>query len=124
MSKILSDKEKIDSTGHTCKKCGREVFEYTCNKEICEQRKEASQWDWWASCSNEDCENHYGEGFYQDRVEWINYNDFSAWKQPLENKNIAPIDFYNKIVEEANRIAKARQNSSYVYVMNGIIESE
>lgn len=66
----ISEKDFIGVYG-ICKICGNDVYDYTCNKDLILQRREGCEWDWWVSCSNETCRNHYGEGIFQNDPEWI-----------------------------------------------------
>jgi len=53
-----------------CIKCGWPVIHACCNDEF-RGYKNADIYDWWAYCSNKGCENHEGEGIFQDTPEWI-----------------------------------------------------
>jgi hypothetical protein len=66
----ICDKEYIGCIG-MCKDCGEAVLSYTCNTPLIAVRPEADEWDWWASCSNKKCVNHYGEGYHQSKPDWL-----------------------------------------------------
>ena len=70
--KVIAEKDLI-GMGGTCRECGSDVARYTCNQWLTEQRPEGYDWDWWASCTNEDCTNHYGDGYFQMPLKWIKY---------------------------------------------------
>ena len=67
---MISEKDYIGVYGK-CVKCHSDVFDYTCNGDLISKRPEAIEWDWWVSCSNEKCENNYGEGVFQNDIEWV-----------------------------------------------------
>ena len=54
-----------------CKVCGAHVSTYNANTHTVIQRPEAAEWDWWVACDNAECEHAYGEGLFQDEIEWI-----------------------------------------------------
>jgi len=56
-----------------CRACGSPVSEYASNEDLKRVRPEADAegWDWWVACDNEDCKNHYGEGQFQNDIEWM-----------------------------------------------------
>jgi len=66
---ILSTKDSMGTMG-TCTKCASDVIGYTCNYDLINKRPEANKWDWWYACSNELCSNHYGEGVFQNTLDW------------------------------------------------------
>jgi hypothetical protein len=51
----------------SCKVCGWPVLCCCCNDGTWGD----GSWDWWAYCTNKTCENHDGEGVFQDIPEWI-----------------------------------------------------
>ncbi len=53
-----------------CKDCGWPVVDSVCTDEF-EDFKDATEWDWWYYCSNKGCENHDGEGVFQDTPDWL-----------------------------------------------------
>jgi hypothetical protein len=67
---IVSDTNFSGLVGF-CKKCNNSVADYLCNATVIKERPEASTWDFWLSCTNPDCENHYGEGYLQSEPEWF-----------------------------------------------------
>jgi hypothetical protein len=55
----------------TCKSCGNEVSEYLCNQSLLKLRPESCNWDYWVSCGNILCKNHYGSGVFQQNPDWV-----------------------------------------------------
>lgn len=55
-----------------CRACGCTVSHYASNEDLERVRPEAEAegWDWWVACDNVDCENHYGEGLFQNDIAW------------------------------------------------------
>jgi len=53
-----------------CKDCGWPVIHACCNDEF-RNFKDAYQWDWWYYCSNKGCQNHDGEGVFQNDPDWV-----------------------------------------------------
>ncbi len=68
---ILSEEDFIGYTTGCCKACGADVAKYVCNDVLISARREGYLEDYWASCVNANCEHHYGEGFGQQRLDWI-----------------------------------------------------
>ena len=55
-----------------CMDCGNPVLEYLCNDEpLSKIRPESITWDYWVSCSNILCKNHYGSGVFQQNPDWV-----------------------------------------------------
>lgn len=74
--KLIAEEEYI-GMGGVCRACGSGVARYACNKSLVEVRPEAEHEDWWASCSNAECQNHYGESYFQMPLSWVKYD----WKE-------------------------------------------
>lgn len=55
----------------TCKECGNPVIEYLCNSSLKEHRPESTKGDYWVSCSNILCKNHYGVDYLFNFPEWV-----------------------------------------------------
>lgn len=53
-----------------CEKCGYPVVDITTNAPFL-YFKDANKWDWWYYCSNKMCEHHDGEGYFQNRPDWV-----------------------------------------------------
>ncbi len=68
---IISEKDFCGIIG-ICKTCGSQVADYLCNNDLEKYRPESCDHDYWASCTNNDCENHYGEGYLQNKLVWVN----------------------------------------------------
>lgn len=51
-----------------CKTCGWPVVDMCCNGDV--NIEPYCKWDWWLYCSNPTCENHKGEGVFQNDVKW------------------------------------------------------
>lgn len=60
--------------GCFCNNCGWPVIFVCCNGEMA-SNKPYSEWDWWNYCSNKTCINHTGKGVFQNKPEWITYNN-------------------------------------------------
>jgi hypothetical protein len=58
-----------------CGDCGNPVLEYLCNEPLSKIRPESITWDYWFSCSNILCKNHYGSGVFQQNPDWVERND-------------------------------------------------
>ena len=58
-----------------CGDCGNPVLEYLCNEPLSKMRPESITWDYWVSCSNILCKNHYGSGVFQQNPDWVERND-------------------------------------------------
>ena len=54
-----------------CRDCGNPVLEYLCNEPISKMRPESKNWDYWVSCGNILCKNHYGSGVFQEKPDWV-----------------------------------------------------
>ena len=55
-----------------CKDCDSHVTIYSCIGVITALRPGSDFWSSWASCDNENCENHFGEGLFPlDKPDWI-----------------------------------------------------
>lgn len=54
-----------------CADCGSAIVELHCRHA---DIKPYSEWDWWVYCSNPICENHIGEGLFQNIIEWAKEN--------------------------------------------------
>jgi hypothetical protein len=54
-----------------CAACGSPVSTYNANSDVIDQRPEASEWDWWCACDNANCVHAYGEGLFQDALDWV-----------------------------------------------------
>lgn len=52
-----------------CRDCGWPIIFACCNGLFCNY-KDASEWDWWAYCSNKGCKNHDGKGVFQEDPDW------------------------------------------------------
>ena len=59
-----------------CGDCGWPIIFVCCNGPF-QDFKDASEWDWWLYCSNKVCENHDGEGVFQNRPNWVS-NDIPS----------------------------------------------
>ena len=68
---ILSEEDFIGYATGCCKACEADVAKYVCNDGLISARREGYLEDYWASCVNVNCEHHYGEGFGQQRLDWI-----------------------------------------------------
>ena len=69
--RLIANNDDADPTVFgKCKACDGIVVCYLCNESIYPMRPEANDWDWWVACSNPDCINNYGEGLFQDLIEW------------------------------------------------------
>lgn len=53
-----------------CKDCGWPVV-YTLNNGGMGIKEPYANWDWWYYCSNKTCQNHEGEGVFQDNIDWV-----------------------------------------------------
>lgn len=53
--------------GCSCKECGEIIIFQANNTQIA--RFEG--WDWFVYCANKECENHVGEGIFQDTPAWV-----------------------------------------------------
>jgi len=51
--------------------CGNPVLEYLCNEPLSKMREESITWDYWVSCGNILCKNHYGSGVFQQNPDWV-----------------------------------------------------
>lgn len=60
-----------------CRKCKSKVLHYTANQPLIDVRPTAVKWDYWCACSNKNCVNSYGNGYYLDE-----FYDFS-WFKPF-----------------------------------------
>jgi len=58
------------STAHFCSACGWPVVTACCNDAMSKSLP-FSDYDWWAYCANKACVNHVGEGFYQEKPEFV-----------------------------------------------------
>lgn len=60
-----------------CNCCGWPIVFVCCNGSFRdfnptgEGGESAGDWDWWYYCSNKVCENHVGEGIWQNRPDWV-----------------------------------------------------
>jgi hypothetical protein len=63
--------DSLGSIGN-CNDCGNPVLGYLCNSSLLDYRPESSKSDYWASCANLLCKNHYGEDYLFDIPEWVN----------------------------------------------------
>jgi hypothetical protein len=61
-------------SGAKCKSCGWPIVDAVCTDEF-DNFKDADQWDWWLYCSNKGCDNHDGEGVWQDTPKWVEYSE-------------------------------------------------
>ena len=68
---ILSEEDFIGYATGCCKACEADVAKYVCNDGLISARREGYLEDYWASCVNANCEHHCGEGFGQQRLDWI-----------------------------------------------------
>jgi hypothetical protein len=68
--KIIAEQDFCGIMGN-CIVCGSPVAHYTCNDPLIAVRDEAQDWDWWASCTNEKCSHHYGQGVFQNKINWV-----------------------------------------------------
>lgn len=59
-------------SGYHCKTCGSAIIELHCRRTDIEP---FCQWDWWVHCANPCCENHEGEGLFQNDIEWAEKHD-------------------------------------------------
>ena len=66
-----SDRHDTCCAAQKCRACGSHVSTYNANGPLIGARPEASEWDWWVACDNADCEHAYGEGLFQELIEWI-----------------------------------------------------
>lgn len=81
----ICDEEFMGITG-TCMTCGSDVHGFTCNEELWKVRPESMNCDWWYSCSNQDCPNHYGEDIFQDDLEWMPQYYHTEWQEGMWGK--------------------------------------
>jgi hypothetical protein len=54
-----------------CRSCDCPVASYLANAALMSYRREGVYKDYWASCTNPTCRNHYGKGYEQSLPEWI-----------------------------------------------------
>ena len=57
-----------------CKNCNWPVVFALCNDGMGVHQPYA-EWDWWYYCSNKCCENHAGEGVFQNYPSWVENKD-------------------------------------------------
>lgn len=74
MKRLIVEDENYEGILGTCKDCQSNVASYLCNDSLIKFRPEAYYEDYWMSCTNEVCKNHYGEGYLQFTPEWFMYN--------------------------------------------------
>lgn len=67
---VVVDSNLIGNIGN-CKECGYPVADYLCNNSVVEKRPEATNYDYWMSCTNKNCKYHYGEGYLMEDPTWI-----------------------------------------------------
>ncbi|WP_459252796.1 hypothetical protein [Paraburkholderia sediminicola] len=60
-----------------CVACGSPVSTYNANADLINQRPDANDWDWWCACDNADCVHAYGEGIFDEPLEWTTKADAS-----------------------------------------------
>lgn len=71
MKKTIIAEQDFEAIWGTCTACGGEVASYLCNDALIAVRPDGADWDWWMSCTNPECEHHYGEGYDQFEPEWV-----------------------------------------------------
>lgn len=66
-------KDRHTGYNYYCVDCGSSVSTYNCNEFLYAARPELvnDPWDWWIACDNAACIHAYGEGFWQDKPEWM-----------------------------------------------------
>jgi hypothetical protein len=62
-----------------CKDCGYPIISVACNHPFSEF-KDSHNYDWWLYCSNKVCNNHGGEGYFQDYPLWVQTKDYEEIK--------------------------------------------
>ncbi|MFA6198997.1 MAG: hypothetical protein WC679_01160 [Bacteroidales bacterium] len=67
---ILSTKDFCKIIGK-CTDCNYDVADYRCNSDLQTVRPESINYDYWMSCTNINCKNHYGTGYLQNRIPWL-----------------------------------------------------
>ena len=67
---FLSEDDFLGYDG-VCIACGHGVACYAANSDLVDARPEAKEWDWWVSCCNRECANHWGEGHFQTMPDWV-----------------------------------------------------
>jgi hypothetical protein len=70
---IVEDANLVGICG-ICNACGSDVAKYLCNASVQVKRHEAVMYDLWASCTNPDCANHDGRGYYRDAPDFFTPN--------------------------------------------------
>lgn len=78
-----------------CKDCDSPVFSYLCNNDFFAIRPEAVKEDYWMSCSNLTCPNHYGEGYLMDFPKWVEEDkppECQLFPIPLSQRHPRPSD--------------------------------
>lgn len=64
----------METTELRCIVCTKSVEVKVCNHDYIKNNPEGEEWDYWIHCSNEECENHVGEGYFQHHPDWV-YTD-------------------------------------------------
>ena len=80
--KILAPTELLNYGFLKCNKCNGKILHYTANHYLIEKVPEAEKYDYWMHCSNENCDNHYGVGYYS--CEHIR----GKWEEYINSKNM------------------------------------
>jgi len=70
---IVEDANLVGICG-ICNTCGSDVAKYLCNASVQAKRHEAVMFDMWAACTNPDCVNHDGRGYYMDAPDFFTPN--------------------------------------------------
>jgi len=60
---------KIQEGVH-CDDCGWPIVFFCCNL----TQTPYSNWDWWVYCANPTCQNHTGEGIFQNKPRWYKHD--------------------------------------------------
>lgn len=59
------------ATDIKCASCGTLVVIDVCTQEYIEKNPAAEHWDFWIRCTNVECENQIGEGYFQFYPDWV-----------------------------------------------------
>ncbi len=70
----MNNKHVILYKDFHCHACGWPVV-FACNNEGFCMSPAHNMWDWWVYCSKKSCENHSGEGIFQDLPDWMEKDD-------------------------------------------------
>jgi hypothetical protein len=68
---IIAPTDLVSVEGWLCCKCMYPVARYLCNEQLNAVRPDSVSEDYWASCVNENCVNHHGQGYVQEIPRWV-----------------------------------------------------